>query len=112
MTCGVVIIIYVLSFINTYEIYMLLLKLGLFFFFFKDKTFGIKNKKGAKQQKFIQQVEKQVKSGGVNPRKVEDPNAKKLEKEKKLKEQKELALIFKPVQTQKIDKGTGILVMK
>lgn len=112
MTCGVVIIIDVLSFINTYEIYMLLLKLRLFFFFFKDKTFGIKNKKGAKQQKFIQQVEKQVKSGGVNPRKVEDPNAKKLEKEKKLKEQKELALIFKPVQTQKIDKGTGILVMK
>jgi len=75
-------------------------------FSFKDKTFGIKNKKGAKQQKFIQQVEKQVKSGGINPRKVEDPNAKKLEKEKKLKEQKELALIFKPVQAQKIDKGT------
>ena len=72
----------------------------------EDKTFGIKNKKGAKQQKFIQQVEKQVKSGGVNPRKLEDPNIKKLEKEKKLKEQKELALIFKPVQTQKIEKGT------
>lgn len=71
----------------------------------EDKTFGIKNKKGAKQQKFIQQVEKQVKTGGVNPRKLEDPNAKKLEKEKKLKEQKELALIFKPVQTQKIEKG-------
>lgn len=46
-----------------------------------------------------------MKSGGVNPRKIEDPNAKKLEKEKKLKEQKELALIFKPVQAQKIDKG-------
>ncbi|XP_017761883.1 PREDICTED: zinc finger CCCH domain-containing protein 15 homolog [Eufriesea mexicana] len=72
----------------------------------EDKTFGIKNKKGAKQQKFIQQVEKQVKSGGVNPRKLEDPNIKKIEKEKKLKEQKELALIFKPVQSQKIDKGT------
>lgn len=72
----------------------------------QDKTFGIKNKKGAKQQKFIQQVEKQVKSGGLNSRKVEDPNAKKLEKEKKLKEQKELALIFKPVQAQKIEKGT------
>jgi len=46
-----------------------------------------------------------VKSGGLNPRKIEDPNVKKLEKEKKLKEQKELALIFKPVQTQKIEKG-------
>lgn len=50
-----------------------------------------------------------MKSGGVNPRKVEDPNVKKLEKEKKLKEQKELALIFKPVQVQKIDKGTGCI---
>lgn len=72
----------------------------------EDKTFGIKNKKGAKQQRFIQQVEKQVKSGGLNPRKVDDPNTKKLEKEKKLKEQKELALLFKPVQSQKIEKGT------
>ena len=26
----------------------------------EDKTFGLKNKKGAKQQKFIQQVQKQV----------------------------------------------------
>lgn len=65
----------------------------------------MKNKKGGKQQKFIQQVEKQVKPG-VNPRKGDDPNAKKLEKEKKLKEQKELALLFKPVPTQKVEKGS------
>ncbi|CAG5096405.1 Similar to CG8635: Zinc finger CCCH domain-containing protein 15 homolog (Drosophila melanogaster) [Cotesia congregata] len=64
----------------------------------EDKTFGLKNKKGAKQQKFIQQVEKQVKPGS----KKDDP--KKLDKEKKLKEQQELALLFKPVQ--KVDKGT------
>lgn len=76
----------------------------------QDKTFGIKNKKGAKQQKFIQQVEKQVKSGGTHPRKLEDPSVKKNEKEKKLKEQQELALIFRPVQTQKIDKG--LLIFK
>lgn len=75
------------------------------FIILKDKTFGLKNKKGAKQQKFINQVEKQVKTGGLHPRKVDDPNAKKLEKEKKLKEQQELAMIFKPVQTQKIEKG-------
>lgn len=37
---------------------------------FKDKTFGLKNKKGAKTQKFIQQVQHQVKQGGQNPRKV------------------------------------------
>lgn len=66
----------------------------------------MKNKKGAKQQKFIQQVEKQVKSGGIHPAR-EDP-AKKLEREKKLKEQKEMSLLFKPVQTQKIEKGTCI----
>ncbi|XP_014295545.1 zinc finger CCCH domain-containing protein 15 homolog [Microplitis demolitor] len=68
----------------------------------EDKTFGLKNKKGAKQQKFIQQVEKQVKPGAGS--KKDDP--KKLEKEKKLKEQQELALLFKPVQTQKVEKGT------
>lgn len=68
----------------------------------EDKTFGLKNKKGAKQQKFIQQVEKQVKTGGLHPVK-DDP--KKAEKEKKLKEQKELAMLFKPVQTQKVEKG-------
>lgn len=62
----------------------------------------MKNKKGAKQQKFIQQVEKQVKSGGVHPLKEV---TKKTEKELKLKEQKELALLFKPVQSQKIEKG-------
>ncbi|XP_063976329.1 zinc finger CCCH domain-containing protein 15 homolog [Diachasmimorpha longicaudata] len=70
----------------------------------EDKTFGLKNKKGAKQQKFIQQVEKQVKPGA--PRKGDDPLAKKLEKEKKLQEAKELALLFKPVQSQKVEKGT------
>lgn len=71
---------------------------------FQDKTFGLKNKKGGKQQKFISQVEKQVKSGGVHN--LLAPNQKKLEQEKKLKEQRELAAIFKPVQTQKIDPGT------
>lgn len=70
----------------------------------EDKTFGLKNKKGSKQQKFIVQVEKQVKSGGVHN--LLGPNVKKEEKEKKLKEQKELAAIFRPVQTQKIDPGT------
>ncbi|XP_055698420.1 zinc finger CCCH domain-containing protein 15 homolog [Phlebotomus papatasi] len=71
----------------------------------EDKTFGLKNKKGAKQQKFISQVEKQVKSGGQHPL-APNTNAKKEEKERKLREQKELLAIFKPVQNQKIEKGT------
>lgn len=38
----------------------------------EDKTFGLKNKKGAKQQKFIQQVQKQVqnKMAPKNPRDI------------------------------------------
>jgi len=62
----------------------------------EDKTFGLKNKKGAKQQRFIQQVEKQVKSGGIPARKVED-------KKKDDKAKDDLGLIFKPIQ--KIEKG-------
>lgn len=63
------------------------------FSIFQDKTFGLKNKKGGKNQKFIAQVEKQVKSGGQHP--LNNPNAKKDEKEKKLQEQKELAALFR-----------------
>jgi len=73
----------------------------------EDKTFGLKNKKGGKQQKFIQQVEKQVKSGG-------DPERRKREAEmeaarqKKLKEEREaeeIKKLFKAVPNQKVEKG-------
>ncbi|XP_045598584.2 zinc finger CCCH domain-containing protein 15 homolog [Procambarus clarkii] len=64
----------------------------------EDKTFGLKNKKGAKQQKFIQQVQHQVKHGGTK-------SARELEKDNPLKkkddEKKKLAeinAIFRPVQ--------------
>jgi len=74
----------------------------------EDKTFGLKNKKGNKNQKFIQQVSQQVKSGGTaEARKAEE--ARRLAKEKKeleLKQKKEIADLFKPVQAvQKIEKG-------
>lgn len=45
-----------------------------------------------------------MKSGGLHP--LGAVNTKKEEKEKKLKEAKELAALFKPVQTQKVEKGT------
>lgn len=44
-----------------------------------------------------------MKSGGIHPAKPMDD--KKKEKELKMKEQKELAMLFKPVQTQKVEKG-------
>jgi hypothetical protein len=47
-----------------------------------------------------------VKSGGVPARKVEDKDKTK-DKDAKLKEQKEMAALFKPVQ--KVDKGTSPL---
>lgn len=68
----------------------------------------MKNKKGAKQQKFIQQVEKQVKSGGFHPLTTADLAAKKAEKDRKLKEQQELGLLGKPVAVQKVDKGASL----
>uniref|UniRef100_A0A336LMX8 CSON013216 protein n=1 Tax=Culicoides sonorensis TaxID=179676 RepID=A0A336LMX8_CULSO len=71
----------------------------------EDKTFGMKNKKGGKAQKYIAQVEKQVKSGGQHPIN-QTAEQKRLEKEKKLQEQKEMALLFKPVQTQTVAAGT------
>jgi len=74
----------------------------------EDKTFGLKNKKGGKNQKFIAQVEKQVKSGG-------DPKARRIEEERRLEKQKkederkkqeeEKRLMAKPIVTQKIAQG-------
>merc|ERR1712083_667146 len=63
----------------------------------EDKTFGLKNKKGNKNQQYIAQVEKQVKSGG-------DPRARKVEEEAKRLEEEKKAL-FRPVMTQKVANG-------
>uniref|UniRef100_A0A8C5QYU0 Zinc finger CCCH domain-containing protein 15 n=1 Tax=Leptobrachium leishanense TaxID=445787 RepID=A0A8C5QYU0_9ANUR len=69
-----------------------------------DKTFGLKNKKGAKQQKFIKNVTHQVKSG-QNPRVGAQPEGEK-KKDAKKKELLELNDLFKPVvAAQKVSKG-------
>lgn len=61
----------------------------------EDKTFGLKNKKGAKNQKFIQQVQKQVHQGN-QPARAAAPD-KKEEKKKKDAELAELNALFRPV---------------
>uniref|UniRef100_A0A3B4Y3V8 Zinc finger CCCH domain-containing protein 15 n=1 Tax=Seriola lalandi dorsalis TaxID=1841481 RepID=A0A3B4Y3V8_SERLL len=67
----------------------------------EDKTFGLKNKKGAKQQKFIKNVTQQVKYGQQSAE--ADKTAKKSDKKKELDELNEL---FKPVvAAQKVSKG-------
>lgn len=48
----------------------------------EDKTFGLKNKKGTKNQKFIAQVEKQVLSGGNPLRRKDEETMLKLKKAK------------------------------
>ncbi|KAH9403766.1 hypothetical protein TYRP_014957 [Tyrophagus putrescentiae] len=71
----------------------------------EDKTFGLKNKKGAKQQKFVQQVSNQVKFGN-NPKKTKDEKDALTKKEEKQKQLAEMNQLFKPVvAAQKIDKG-------
>jgi len=73
----------------------------------EDKTFGMKNKKGGKAQKYIANVEKQVKGGG-NPElkrlEAEREKAKK-EKEAAQKREQDLKSLFKAVPTQKVEAG-------
>jgi len=74
----------------------------------EDKTFGMKNKKGAKGQKFIAQIEKQVKGGG-NPDFIKQDKLRAEEKKRKEEEKKkaeEFKSLFKPVvPSQKIESG-------
>lgn len=73
----------------------------------EDKTFGMKNKKGSKAQKFIANVEKQV-AGGGNPElkklELEREKAKKLKADEE-KRELEMKSLFKAVNTQKVDAG-------
>ncbi|XP_061193130.1 zinc finger CCCH domain-containing protein 15-like [Saccostrea echinata] len=70
----------------------------------EDKTFGLKNKKGAKQQKYIQNVTQQVKFGNQKASKLAQLEAEKGKKKlDKKKEAEELNTLFRPVQT--ISKG-------
>lgn len=73
----------------------------------QDKTFGLKNKKGAKQQKYIKNVTQQVKYGQQSARQVAQSDAEKGgKKNDKKKELDELNELFKPVvAAQKVSKG-------
>lgn len=63
----------------------------------QDKTFGLKNKKGAKQQKFVKQIEQQVKNSGDprNRKREEERRAEKKKKEEEKKRQAEIDALFK-----------------
>ncbi|KAK3082809.1 hypothetical protein FSP39_005975 [Pinctada imbricata] len=70
----------------------------------EDKTFGLKNKKGAKQQQFIKHVTNQVKFGNQKASKMTDlQKQQEAKKTSKKKEADELNALFRPVQT--VSKG-------
>ncbi|EHB02866.1 Zinc finger CCCH domain-containing protein 15 [Heterocephalus glaber] len=72
-----------------------------------ENTFGLKNKKGAKQEKFTKAVTHQVKFGQQNPHQVAQSGAeKKLKKDHEKKELPELNELFNPViAAQKVSKS-------
>lgn len=73
----------------------------------EDKTFGLKNKKGSKAQKFVQQLTSQVAAGGTPEQKRKEAEKAKKEAEAKAAAaaRAEVAALFKPVQTQKVPFG-------
>ncbi|KAI0990695.1 hypothetical protein GJ496_009226 [Pomphorhynchus laevis] len=74
----------------------------------EDKTFGLKNKKGAKQQRFIQQVEVNVlrQQAGKSAKDIARLQKEKDQKLQKDAENEELKTLFKPVVDQKaVPKG-------
>lgn len=72
-----------------------------------DKTFGMKNKKGAQAQKHIQQIQTQAAQAKTPDQKRKDAEKAQREKDKAASEQakRETAELFKPVQVQKVPFG-------
>jgi hypothetical protein len=73
----------------------------------EDRTFGMKNKKGAQTQKHIAQMTQSAKAGGTPEEKKKAAEKAQREKEKAASEAaaKEQAELFKPVQVQKVPFG-------
>jgi hypothetical protein len=73
----------------------------------EDRTFGMKNKKGAQTQKQIAQMQQSAKAGGTPEEKKKAAEKAQREREKAASEaaKKEAAELFKPVQVQKVPFG-------
>ncbi|KAL7275969.1 Translation machinery-associated protein 46 [Rhizina undulata] len=73
----------------------------------QDKTFGLKNKKGGKQQKHISQLQQQAAAGGTPDQKKKEAEKARLLAEKKAAEdaKREVAELYKPIQVQKVPFG-------
>ncbi|TAQ85122.1 hypothetical protein B7494_g6541 [Chlorociboria aeruginascens] len=73
----------------------------------EDRTFGMKNKKGAQKQRIIAQMQTSAAAGGTPEEKKRAAEKAQKEKEKAASEaaKKEAMELFKPVQTQKVPFG-------
>lgn len=73
----------------------------------EDRTFGMKNKKGAQNQRQIAQMTVSAKAGGTPEEKKRAAEKEQREREKKAAEdaKREAAELFKPVQAQKVPFG-------
>lgn len=73
----------------------------------EDRTFGMKNKKGAQAQKNIERMTHSAKAGGTPEEKKKQAEKEQREREKKasLEAMKEVAELFKPIQQQKVPFG-------
>ncbi|XP_065842474.1 zinc finger CCCH domain-containing protein 15-like [Oscarella lobularis] len=70
----------------------------------EDKTFGLKNKKGRKQQQFVKSVTHQIKYGNKSAQKIEQEKAEaKAKKSAARKELDEINSLFRP--SQSVSKG-------
>lgn len=72
-----------------------------------DKTFGMKNKKGAQAQKQIERMQTSFKAGGTPDEKRKQAEKEQKERDKAASEaaKREAAELFKPVQVQKVPFG-------
>ncbi|KAK6727243.1 hypothetical protein RB195_005136 [Necator americanus] len=61
----------------------------------EDKTFGMKNKKGAQNQKYVQQIQNQLRS---NNARAEQAKAAEAKKKKELEEMRDLNKLLRPVE--------------
>jgi len=73
----------------------------------EDKTFGLKNKKGAKMQKYIANIEKQVQSNARGNSAQLAAAARKKKEEEERDEMRDITKIFKPVQAMPKVIGAG-----
>ncbi|KAK6051140.1 hypothetical protein COOONC_11355 [Cooperia oncophora] len=72
----------------------------------EDKTFGMKNKKGAQNQKYVQQIQNQIRNNNTRLDLIKAAEAK---KKKEMDELRDVTKLIKPVE-QKVQRGPSAVI--